>query len=112
MTPERWQKVKEIFAAALKIEPAQRSPFLSRACGGDDDLRQEVESLIASHEKPGTFIDSPAYQAAAELIVKVEIITFAVSVGIWVALDTSRAVPAIPGVPPGFQFAELNQSLS
>jgi len=69
MTRERWQKVKEIFDAALRIEPAQRSPFLSRACGSDDDLRQEVESLIASHEKTGTFIDSPAYQAAAELIV-------------------------------------------
>jgi len=68
MTPERWQKVKEIFDAALKYEPAQRSPFLSRACGGDEDLRQEVESLIASHEKTGTFIDSPAYEAAAEVL--------------------------------------------
>jgi serine/threonine protein kinase len=32
-------------------------------------LRQEVESLIASHEKSGEFIDAPAYQAAAEIIV-------------------------------------------
>ncbi len=31
-------------------------------------LRQEVESLIASHEKDGSFIDSPAYEAAAELL--------------------------------------------
>jgi len=69
MTPERWQKVKEIFDAALKYETRERNVFLSNACGGDDDLRQEVESLIASHEKTGNFIDSPAYEAAAEMIV-------------------------------------------
>lgn len=68
MTPERWQKVKEIFEAALKVEPAQRSLFLSRACGSDDNLRLEVESLIAAHEKDGSFIDAPAYEAAAELL--------------------------------------------
>ncbi len=37
-------------------------------CGGDELLRKEVESLIASHEKDGSFIDSPAYQAAAKLL--------------------------------------------
>ncbi len=68
MTPERWQKVKEIFQSALERAPGERSAFLSDACGGDEALRQEVESLIASHEKDGSFIDSPAYQAAAEML--------------------------------------------
>ncbi len=68
MTPERWQQVKEIFHSALQHEPAQRSVFLSNACGGDEELRREVETLISSHEKDGSFIDSPAYEAAAELI--------------------------------------------
>src|SRR5438552_18556070 len=69
MKPERWQKVKEIFQAALEHAPGERSAFLAEACGGDKSLRKEVESLIASHEKSGEFIDSPAYEAAAELIV-------------------------------------------
>lgn len=69
MTPERWQKVKEIFASALQYDRDERSVFLSSACGGDEALRKEVESLIASHEKDGSFMDSPAYQAAAELLV-------------------------------------------
>ncbi len=69
MTPERWQQVKAIFHSALQHEPEQRSVFLSNACGGDELLRQEVESLISSHEKHGSFIDSPAFEAAAELIV-------------------------------------------
>src|SRR5260370_17298272 len=69
MTPERWQKVKEIFQAALERAPGERSAFLERMCGGDESLRREVESLVAAHEKDGGFIDSPAYEAAAELIV-------------------------------------------
>src|SRR6266849_2853255 len=68
MTPERWQKAKEIFDSALQVEPAARSAFISSVCGGDDDLRNEVESLIASHERDGSFIDSPAYEAAADLL--------------------------------------------
>src|SRR5437867_2604497 len=68
MTPERWEKVKEIFQAALEREPGERSTFLEDACGRDESLRKEVESLIASHEKDGSFIDSPAYEAAAELL--------------------------------------------
>ncbi len=69
MTPERWQQVKAIFSSGIQYEPEERAAFLSQACGGDEWLRSEVESLIASHEKDGSFIDSPAYQAAAELLV-------------------------------------------
>jgi len=69
MTPERWQKVKEIFQAAQDRRPADRALFLASACEGDDALRKEVELLLASSEKDGSFIDSPAYQAAADLLV-------------------------------------------
>src|SRR5215218_11280721 len=69
MTPQRWQQVKEMFNSAIKHVPEERGRFLSRACSGDDDLRSEVESLITSHEKEGSFIDEPAYYAAAELLV-------------------------------------------
>lgn len=64
MTPERWQQVKAIFNSAIQYLPAERDSFLSQACSGDANLRREVESLIASHEKSGDFIDAPAYQAA------------------------------------------------
>ncbi|HKY42636.1 MAG TPA: protein kinase [Pyrinomonadaceae bacterium] len=63
MTPERWQQVKEVFNLALEHEPGQRSSFLSKACDNDDALQKEVESLLAAHEKEGSFIDSPAYKA-------------------------------------------------
>ncbi|HUS09411.1 MAG TPA: protein kinase [Pyrinomonadaceae bacterium] len=68
MTPEHWQKVKEIFHSALQQEPARRQGFLAEACGDDVELRREVESLISAHEKDGSFIDSPAYEVAATVL--------------------------------------------
>ena len=59
MNSARWQQVKEVFHATLDKEPAQRVEFLSQACDGDLELRSEVESLIAAHERPGSFLDVP-----------------------------------------------------
>ena len=68
MTPERWQQVKEIFNSAITYRPEERGLFISQACSGDEALRSEVESLIASHERSGSFIDEPAFAQAANLI--------------------------------------------
>src|SRR5712691_3686245 len=68
MTPERWQQVKNLFHSALERESNHRALFLDEACAGDVLLRREVESLIASHERTGSFIDSPAYEVGAELL--------------------------------------------
>src|SRR4026207_1176962 len=68
MTPERWQQIKEVFNLALECEPGERSSFLSKACDNDVALQAEVESLLAAHEKDGSFIDSPAYKDAFELL--------------------------------------------
>jgi len=69
MTPERWQQVKEIFNSAITHRPEERGLFISKACSGDEELRSEVESLIASHEQSGGFIDQPAFEVAASLLV-------------------------------------------
>lgn len=47
--------------------PEDRSSFVAQACSGDENLRSEVESLIASHEESGSFIDQPAFELAASL---------------------------------------------
>jgi serine/threonine protein kinase/Tol biopolymer transport system component len=69
MTPERWQQVKQIFNSAIAYRPEERGVFISQACSGDEALRSEVESLIASHEQSGSFIDEPAFEVAASLLV-------------------------------------------
>jgi Tol biopolymer transport system component len=68
MDPEKWKQVKEIFHAALGVAPRERAAFLDKACSGQETVRREVESLIASHEKTGDFIDSPAFEVAAHLL--------------------------------------------
>src|ERR1043166_3362597 len=69
MTPQRWQRVKEIFQDELNRAPSERAAFVAEASGGDDLVRQEVESLMSSDGHSGTFLDAPAYEAAAEMIV-------------------------------------------
>jgi serine/threonine protein kinase/Tol biopolymer transport system component len=70
MTPERWQQVKEVFNSAIRYQAEKRESYLSEACSGDNALRSEVESLLASHEQSGNFIDEPAYQFVAESFIE------------------------------------------
>lgn len=70
MTPERWQQIKAVFNSALERPDGERSSFLEEACAGDESLRHDVESLISSHEEQGPFIDAPAYEVAADLLVE------------------------------------------
>jgi serine/threonine protein kinase/Tol biopolymer transport system component len=57
MTPERWQQVKKLLAGALERAPGDRRAYLDKACS-EPELRREVESLIAAHEREGTtFVD-------------------------------------------------------
>ena len=64
MQPERWGRVKEIFAAALECAPTERAPFIEDACAGDEELHAEVNSLLCAHEGAGDFIKAPAVDHA------------------------------------------------
>ena len=66
MIPERWQRIKSLLESALEREPHARAIFLKEACSDDPALQSEVESLIASHEQAGGFIESPAFELMAE----------------------------------------------
>jgi Tol biopolymer transport system component/serine/threonine protein kinase len=68
MTPERYEQIGELYHAALDIEASERAAFLERECGGDENLRREVESLIESHEQSENFIATPALSVAAEML--------------------------------------------
>lgn len=45
MTSERHAQIKELFLAACERPAEERSAFLGRVCGEDEELRREVESL-------------------------------------------------------------------
>lgn len=59
MSPERWERVKTVFESAIDIPVSERSSFIDRQCGGDDELRREVESLLESHDDSGRFLEQP-----------------------------------------------------
>jgi len=60
VTPERWQQIEKVFEAARDYAPEERTTFLERTCTGDEELRREVESLLAHHAQAKSFIESPA----------------------------------------------------
>ena len=70
MEPQRSKEIDGIFAAALERDPAERPSFLAEACGGDAELRAEVESLLSAHQAAGSFIDGSASDVAASLLGK------------------------------------------
>jgi len=57
MTPERWQRIDELFHSALQLEPDKHAAFLDEACAGDPELQQEVGALLASLEEARDFIE-------------------------------------------------------
>ena len=51
MTPERSDRIRELFEGALERESSQRAAFLAGACGGDEDLCAQVAGLLIQHER-------------------------------------------------------------
>ena len=67
MDPERWQQVARIYDGAAERPASERSAYLAHACGDDEPLRREVESLLDQEGTP-VLIDRPALESAKELL--------------------------------------------
>lgn len=65
---DRWETIDRLFHSTLACAPEKRVGFLSQACGDDEALRVEVESLLRAHEQDGSFLDLPAYEVAADFL--------------------------------------------
>ena len=65
MRPERWRQIEDLFIAAFERDADQCAIFLDRACAGDDQLRDEVTSLLAAHEQASSFLGQPALAPGA-----------------------------------------------
>lgn len=74
---DRWRRIEELFALAAELSPAERAALLSRECGDDDDLRRELERLLAADATPisagltravGTAIDEAAADRGENLL--------------------------------------------
>ena len=68
---DRWQQIEQIYHAALDHEGTDQADFLEDACAGDNELRREVESLLAHEDED--FLESPAMRAAAKVMARDEL---------------------------------------
>ncbi len=68
MTPERYQRIGQIFDKALELTPEERPAWLQEICRADAELLAEVEKLLANHLESERFLSRPAMDIAAALI--------------------------------------------
>src|SRR5262252_231394 len=68
MTPERFRKVNQLVSLALERAANERAEFIREACAGEEALRVEVESLLASHDNKDAFLAEAPARLAAELL--------------------------------------------
>src|SRR5215216_2887577 len=70
MTPERWEQVGQLYNAALELPRDERPAFVRKACGKDDSLCREVQSLLAVEADSADFLAGGAIDDAAKAIAR------------------------------------------
>ena len=68
MNPKRWQKIERLYHEALARDADERPEFLRQACSGDDDVRQEVESLLSQRASSDDLLSSRGATAPDQLV--------------------------------------------
>src|SRR5712692_4645105 len=66
MSPSRFEQIEELYHSALARGPEQRSAFLDEACRDDEELRREVESLLAQDASGDNLLEGPASDLLAD----------------------------------------------
>src|SRR5271163_1563621 len=66
MNPERRQKVESVFQKVLDADEGRRASVLEDSCAGDEELRRQVEWLLAQHQKAGEFIGTPEFATSSD----------------------------------------------
>jgi eukaryotic-like serine/threonine-protein kinase len=67
---DRWRKIEELFQAAQERPEGQRAAFLEEACTEDEDLRRDVESLLAQEKEAESFLETPAIEVLAQAMAR------------------------------------------
>jgi len=65
---ERARQVEDVYHAALARSADDRASFLATACAGDDELRREVESLLALESSAAGFMSVPVVANAGSAV--------------------------------------------
>ena len=65
MTPERWRQVEDVYNAVMARPAGERAGVVADLCASDEELRHEVESLLAHAREASAFLETPAFAAAS-----------------------------------------------
>jgi Kae1-associated kinase Bud32 len=68
MQEQRWQKIEQIFAEAVRLPIGDRQSFVERTCAGDGDLCGEILELLREDEENREFLSEPVFAAALKLL--------------------------------------------
>ena len=68
MNPELWKQVDALLDAALELPPEEREQFVVEACEGNDELREEVLSLVRAQSQASGFMERSAMKVAAQAL--------------------------------------------
>jgi serine/threonine protein kinase len=60
---DSWKRVEELFHAALAQPMEKRAEFVRQACGGDSELRNEVEGLLDNAAQDGSFLEGSPFSS-------------------------------------------------
>jgi tetratricopeptide (TPR) repeat protein len=59
MKPELWQRLEPLYHAAIERPHEERAKFIAEACGGDEELGEELAALLKAHDEPTASLDLP-----------------------------------------------------
>ena len=63
-----WRQIEEISESALERPPGDREAFLREACGGDEEVRHEIEAVLANIARAEMFLEQPVAAVAAQVL--------------------------------------------
>jgi len=81
MTPDRRQRVAELFEAALDRDAESAAQWIAREAADDPAVRDEALSLLASHSRAGAFLERPIAESAPDLLADDEPLAAGTTIG-------------------------------
>ena len=80
---QRWRRIEELFNAAIDRSGEARERCLTEACGGDLDLRREVEELLAAEGLEQDLLSGLVRQEASQWVASHEELKIGDRLGPW-----------------------------
>jgi len=68
MTPEQRRRVRDLFEAAVDLDPASAARWVEREAADDPAVRAEALSLVDHHSRAGAFLSRPIVEQAIDLL--------------------------------------------